>query len=196
MLIYFFKREYIIIIITVAITIILILFNLDNYIDFADDADKTSSNYEESLTSPNYEGSSSSDKYTESSSSQEKTNSSEKSNRAKEFEAKMAKLMISHMDTFLDNIREEIEEESKGSDELKKEELRETYYDQVDYLQEMNKLVNDLDKELTIKDKFENSENSELKRNAEEELEKDKKKKRDNNFKVVLFILLRFRICG
>lgn len=158
----------------IIITIILIFFNLYEFVDFADNEESSSFNQGEAFSS-NEDDASSSSNQGESSS----TNSSDKTDRAKEFEARMAKLMIAHMDNFLDNIREEIKnEENTDKDETEKEELKQVYYDQVDYLQEMNQLVNDMDKQLNIEENSNDTQPSESKRNAEEELEKDGKKKK------------------
>ncbi len=103
-----------------------------------------------------------------------------KSDKAKEFENKMAKLMSDHMNDFLSNVREEInEKDSSEIETTESDKLKDTYYDEVDFLQDMNSLVSKMDNELKINDSTNNSEESELKRNAEDGLEKEPKKKKE-----------------
>ncbi len=103
-----------------------------------------------------------------------------KSDKAKEFENKMAKLMSAHMNDFLSNVREEInEKDSSEIETTESDKLKDTYYDEVDFLQDMNSLVSKMDNELKINDSTNNSEESELKRNAEDGLEKEPKKKKE-----------------
>ncbi len=89
-------------------------------------------------------------------------------NKMTEFEHKMQKLMSTHMDTYLSDLRKDIQESDQSASNsdpdnkggMTKEDLENVYYNEVDFKLKVDCLANKLEKELAIKESSSNETSS------------------------------------
>ncbi len=105
-------------------------------------------------------------------------------NQMTEFELKMQKFMSKHMDNYLSDLRKDIQNSDNSANSsdstqgtMGKEDLENTYYNEVNFKLEVDSLTNKLEKELAIKESSSSNENfQDSKRTAEDTIDSKNKK--------------------